>query len=169
MGEPEEADREQDLRDLQGQEDREHCNGDPQAPQHHVGVEDREREQEPRQPVVDVDGLERASDLRRLEEHDGDAESEPEAAVGRERGRAKDVPVPELPHTGEQLGNASVEEGQSDPEDVRDEGRVVAAEHEGGEREPRKSERGGIGDRHELHQRRGSALLGEDSHINLLG
>ena len=66
-GEPEDERRTITFADLQRQEDGEHCDIHAQRPQHHVRVEDREREQEPPQPVVDVGGreLERAGDARR--------------------------------------------------------------------------------------------------------
>src|SRR5919108_5673160 len=81
-GDPE-ADGEQDLGDLERQEDAEDRQVDAQAPEHHVRVEDGEREQEPRKRVRDVAALQRAAQLRRLDEDDEDAEREPEAPVRR--------------------------------------------------------------------------------------
>jgi hypothetical protein len=52
----------------------------------------------------------------------------PKATVGRERGGAEDVAVPEFPHPGEELGEAAVEEGEPEPRHVRNEGRVVTAQ-----------------------------------------
>ena len=74
-------------------------------------------------------------ELRRPGEHDERPESEPEPAVGRERGCPEDVPVSELPHTREQLGQAAVEERGSEPDDVGDERRVVPTQQKRRQRE----------------------------------
>ena len=61
--------------------------------------------------------------------------AEPEAAVRRERRRPEDVAVAELPHAGEELHEPAVEERRADPDQVRDERRVVPAEQERRQRE----------------------------------
>ena len=63
---------------------------------------------------------------------------------------AEDVAVAELPHTGEQLDEPTVEKRQPDPDQVRDERRVVPAQDEGRERERRESERRRVGGRNRL-------------------
>jgi len=142
----EEADHEQHLRDLQREEHHENGTIDSSAPQEHVEVEDRKRHQEPRERVRDVGRTESRADLRGAEEHDENPEPEPESPVGRERGRAEDVPIPELPHPGEELRHAAVEERRPDPDEVRDERGVVSAQQERRQRETGESERSGISD-----------------------
>src|SRR4051812_8317972 len=96
-GDPE-ADPEQDLGDLERQEDREDGEVDTGAPEEHVRVEDRERDQEPRKPVREVVlAGQAAAELRRLREDDEDSERQPEAPVARERSRSECVPVTEFP------------------------------------------------------------------------
>ena len=48
----------------------------------------------------------------------GRGESHPERAVGTERGRAERVAGLELPHPGQELGQAAVEEGEADDDVV---------------------------------------------------
>src|SRR5262249_31173499 len=56
----ERADEEQDLGHFQRQEDEEDGDVDPGAPEQHVRVEDREREEDPAQRRVDLGGLDPA-------------------------------------------------------------------------------------------------------------
>ena len=51
-------------------------------------------------------------------------EGHPEGAVGTERGRPEGVAGPELPHPGQELGQAAVEEGQAEDESWRRRQRV---------------------------------------------
>src|SRR5262245_55261934 len=70
----------------------------------------------------------------------------------------KTVAVPELPHAGEELHESAVEQPEPDPDHVRDERRVVAAEYEGGERERRQAKRRRIGGGNRLDERRRTFL-----------
>ena len=107
----EEADREQDLGDLQGEEHAEDRDVHARAPQQHVRVEDRERDQEPREPVVEVRAAGApANASRRSASTTKPPSDEPEPAVRRERGGAEHVAVAELPHPRQQLDEAAVEE-----------------------------------------------------------
>src|SRR5205085_5842693 len=122
--------------DLQRQENAKDGEVDATAPEEHVEVEDREREQEPGEPVREVVLTgERSAELRRLGEDDEDPEREPEASVRRECGRAERVLVAELPLPSEQLNEPAVEECEPHPHQIGDEVRVVAAQHERRQRE----------------------------------
>src|SRR3954449_2087383 len=159
VGDTEVADRKQDLRDLERQEDAEDGDAHAAAPHEHVGVEDREGDKEPGEGVRDVGPRQPGAELGRLgQDHEG-AEREPEPAVRRERGGAEDVAVPELPHAGEELHHAAVEQRGAEPDHVRDERRVVPAQHERGERERGQAEWRRVGDRGRLEQRREPAFL----------
>ena len=78
-------------------------------------------------------------------------EREPERAEGRERDGAERVAGAELPHAGEQLGEAAVGEapGRTRPARRRRTTRpgVEHAQHERRQRERREAERAGVGDR----------------------
>ena len=143
---PEEPDREHDLGDLQGEEDAQDGEVDARRPHQHVRVEDRERDQEPRERVVDVRALQQPGKAGRArQEHDERAEGEPKASIRRERGRAEDVSVGELPHAGAELDEAAVEQRRPEPDAVGDERRVVPAEQERRERERGETKRRGVG------------------------
>src|SRR3954449_12220347 len=165
VGHPEEPDREHDLSDLQRQEDEEYGDADTRAPEKHVRVEDRERNEEPGERVVDVRPLEAGAERRGLgQDHEG-PEREPEAAVGRERRRAEDVAVPDLPHPGEELHHPAVEERCPEPDDVGDERGVVPAQHEGGQGERGQAERRRVGSGNRLDLGRKTAFLHVGGHL----
>src|ERR1019366_7565612 len=97
-------DEQDDLGELQGEEYGEHGRVHLRAPDQHVGVEDRERQQDP----TDVVTGRRGGGGLRGHQQSPEPQPDPDPAVRREGGGAEHVPVLELPHPGEQLAEAAV-------------------------------------------------------------
>jgi hypothetical protein len=124
------------------------------------GREDRPTEQE------QADGRFRIMEAGLdVEPGDGDCcQRYPEGRVGGEHGRAKGIAGTVLPHAGQQLGEAAVEDGQADDDGVDlggvrdDDFRVEGAEYERGEGEPGQSQGTRIAERHRTSSHRGFGL-----------
>src|ERR1022692_158551 len=104
-------DEQDDLGELQGEEYSEHGRVHLRAPDQHVGVEDRERQQDP----TDVVTGRRGGGGLRGHQQCPEPRPDPDPAVSREGGGAEHVPVLELPHPGEQLAEAAVGERVAEP------------------------------------------------------
>src|ERR1019366_1911486 len=104
-------DEQDDLGELQGEEYSEHGHVNLRAPDQHVGVEDRERQQDPTNVVT---GRRGGGGLRGHQQCP-EPQPDPDPAVRRKGGGAEHVPVLELPHPGEQLAEAAVGERVAEP------------------------------------------------------
>lgn len=126
---------EADVSELHEEDGDEHSNVGLQGADEVDGVEDKEASEVPGH-VGGTRGLlviELAP--RGHEEEDHDTKAKVEGAVGGEEGGAEHLVALVLEHASDELGDTAIEDGNSDPDQVRSPACVVEGEDEGGEGE----------------------------------